>query len=205
METVSASFVDWGVAERSLSGEVESGDRCLVKPFPGGVLVAAVDGLGHGPEAAAAAARAIGTLERHAQDSVVSLVRRCHESLQGTRGAVMSLASLSAAEGTMTWLGVGNVEGVLIRSDARMLPPRESLLLRGGIVGGRVPLSYASIIGLCRGDTVIFATDGIKGGFATARGLDEPPDRVAGRILREYGMDTDDALVLVVRYLGRDP
>ena len=147
METVSASFVDWGVAERSLSGEVESGDRCLVKPFPGGVLVAAVDGLGHGPEAAAAAARAIGTLERHAQDSVVSLVRRCHESLQGTRGAVMSLASLSAAEGTMTWLGVGNVEGVLIRSDARMLPPRESLLLRGGSWAGgclsRMPPSSA--------------------------------------------------------------
>ena len=35
----------------------------------------------------------------------------------------MSLASFNAADQTMTWTGVGNVEGVLQRSDASMATP----------------------------------------------------------------------------------
>ena len=46
---------------------------------------------------------------------VDELVRRCHEAAR-TRGAVISLASFDAS-GTMTWLGVGNVEGLLVRGD----------------------------------------------------------------------------------------
>lgn len=64
-----------------LAGEIESGDRHLVKAFPSGVLVAVVDGQGRGHEAAAAAKIAIATLEGHASESVISLVKRCHERL----------------------------------------------------------------------------------------------------------------------------
>src|SRR5437870_3753009 len=47
--------IDWGVATLAHAGEKESGDLHLVKQVGRGVLVAAVDGLGHGAEAAAAA------------------------------------------------------------------------------------------------------------------------------------------------------
>src|SRR3989475_13253167 len=55
METLDKLIVEWGVASRTLAGEVESGDKHVVKIFPHGALLAAVDGLGHGEEAAAAA------------------------------------------------------------------------------------------------------------------------------------------------------
>src|SRR2546428_3284421 len=55
METLDKLIVEWGVASQTLAGEVESGDKHVVKIFPHGALLAAIDGLGHGEEAAAAA------------------------------------------------------------------------------------------------------------------------------------------------------
>src|SRR5256885_6028210 len=86
------ALIEWGVASLALPGEAESGDRHLVKPVGTGVLVAVVDGLGHGAEAAAAAQAAVAALERHATESPVPLIERCHRALQGTRGVVMSVA-----------------------------------------------------------------------------------------------------------------
>ena len=58
---------------------------------------------------------AIATLAAYAHEPIISLIRRCHEALRGTRGVVMSIASLNTHDRTMVWLGVGNVEGVLLR------------------------------------------------------------------------------------------
>src|SRR6266516_4269653 len=106
--------IDWGVATRALAGETESGDLHLVKRVGRGTLVAAVDGLGHGAEAAAAARAAVAALDRYAEESLPPLVRRCHEALAGSRGVVMSLAYLGGVQPSLTWLGVGNVEGVVL-------------------------------------------------------------------------------------------
>ena len=198
-------LIEWGVAAQPLEGEAESGDQYVVRPLPNGVLVAAVDGLGHGPEAAAAARSAVVTLEGYAHEPVISLVKRCHERLMRTRGVVMSLASFNALDNTMTWLGVGNVEGALLRADATARPARESILLRGGVVGYQLPALHASILPVTRGDVLILATDGIRGGFAEDVTLSDPPQRIAEQILARRARGTDDALVLVARYLGREP
>lgn len=189
---------------RTLAGNSESGDHYLVKPFPDGAIVAVVDGLGHGPSAAAVAAIAIAALEGHVHEQVAVLIRRCHEALAGTRGVVMSLASFNARAGTMTWVGVGNVAGWLLRASARAGRAREALFLRGGVVGYRLPSLHPAEVPVEHGDTLIFATDGVRSGFADELILDDTPQRIAERILAAYGKDTDDALVLVVRYVSRE-
>src|SRR5438094_844454 len=83
METVSTGVIEWAVAELVLPGQTESGDRCLVTAPSEGGLVAVVDGLGHGAEAAGAAKAAVSSLERHAQEPIIQLIRRCHRSLAG--------------------------------------------------------------------------------------------------------------------------
>src|SRR3989441_11309416 len=130
METVSTGVIEWAVAELVLPGQTESGDRCLVTAPSEGGLVAVVAGLGHGAEAAGAAKAAVSSLERHAQEPIIQLIRSCHRSLAGTRGVVMSVAVFDAHAETMTWVGVGNVEGVLLRAQAAASPRREMLLLR---------------------------------------------------------------------------
>src|SRR6266566_8499309 len=85
-------LIEWGVATQALPGEAQSGDRHLVKPVGSTVLVAVVDGLGHGAEAGTAAQAAVAALERHATESPMPLFERCHRALHGTRGVVMSVA-----------------------------------------------------------------------------------------------------------------
>jgi negative regulator of sigma-B (phosphoserine phosphatase) len=194
--------IEWGVAGRPKDGEETSGDRFVAAPFPGGILMGAVDGLGHGGDAAAAAARAVGILEREPEAALPGLVRRCHEDLLETRGVVLSLGCLRPAERTLTWLGVGNVEALLLRADTVAAQPRESLLLRGGVVGYQLPALQAAVLRVGAGDVLIFATDGLRSDFAAGARTGEPPQPQADRLLRVYGKENDDALVLVAEIVG---
>ncbi len=197
--------IEWGVAAMPLPGQSVCGDRHVVALFPVGGLVGVVDGLGHGPEAAAAAEVAVAILERSAQEPVTSLVRRCHQALERTRGVVMTLASLNVPDGTLTWLGVGNAEGVLFRADSNASLPRESVSLRGGVVGYQVPPLRAQVVRLAPDDVLVFTTDGIRSEFDRDLRLADPPQRMADQVLARHARGTDDALVLVVRYLGGAP
>jgi negative regulator of sigma-B (phosphoserine phosphatase) len=203
MERLRTLLLDCGVASRPLPGEPESGDRHVVKRFRNGALVAAVDGLGHGAEAASAARLAVETLEHHAGESVIPLVQRCHATLAGTRGVVLSLGKFNWHDRTLAWLGVGNVEGWLLRPGAGGGPPeREALVLRGGVVGHHLPPLRAFVLPVASGDMLIFATDGIRSGFVEGMVVSDPPTKIANRVLALYAKGTDDALVLVARYLG---
>jgi phosphoserine phosphatase RsbX len=203
METVRSGPIEWAVAERPQIGQSESGDRYLALATADGGLVAVVDGLGHGADAADAAKGAVRSLERHAHEPILSLVKNCHRSLAGTRGAVVSLAVVSARDDTLTWLGVGNVEGLLLRANATTNSGRELLLLRGGVVGVHLPAVVAGIVPIAPGDMLIFATDGVQSDFVNATlPQRESPQAMADYILSRWGKQTDDSLVLVVRYLG---
>lgn len=195
--------IEWGAAGAPLEGE-ESGDLEVVAPFPGGVLCALIDGLGHGVEAARAARAAKRVLEGHPGEPVLDLVQRCHEGLRGTRGAVMSLARLAFRPPSLTWVGVGNVEAVLFAAD-RGAAPRDGLLPRSGIVGYRIAPLRAATIPIAPGDTLIMATDGVRSAFASPPVPAGSPPEIAERLLREHARGTDDALVLCVRYLGGAP
>ena len=196
------ALIEWGVARGAIPGEPESGDSHVVKAFPMGTLVAVVDGLGHGADAAAAARAATATLEHHAREPVVALIERCHHALTQTRGAVMSLASLNSRTGTMTWIGVGNVEGILLYVDPAGRPARTSLVTRGGIVGRELPPLRAVDVPVSAGNILLFASDGIKAGFADRLPFDASPQQLADQIFASHNKGTDDALVLVARYLG---
>jgi negative regulator of sigma-B (phosphoserine phosphatase) len=198
-------LVQWRTATRPYGGEMVSGDLDVVACYPGGALAAVIDGLGHGPKAAMAAHAAAAVLRRQPGETVTNLMTLCHEALRQTRGAVISLASFDAASATVTWLGVGNVAGVLLRRAPRSLPAREALMSRGGVVGYRLPRLRATSLPVRRGDLVVLATDGIKGDFDHGLTADRSFDDIATDIMLEYGRTTDDALVLVVLCSGMPP
>lgn len=206
MEALRGKHHEAGVAVRPLAGETSCGDVCVIAPHPSGILFAAVDGLGHGEEAAAAAEMAAAIIRATPNTSLLALMERCHRRLMGTRGAAMSLASFDPSEGTMTWAGVGNVEGLMVRAVKWENSSRESLMLRGGVVGHRMPPLTASIVQMGFGDILILATDGVEFTYSSAKlPLALPPQRLAEHILTAYAKETDDALVLVARFLGGTP
>jgi phosphoserine phosphatase RsbX len=193
-------LIDWGVAKQTLPGEAICGDHSLVKSFAGGILVAVIDGLGHGQEAGSAAQRAIATLEAAPQLSPIGLVTRCHHELKSMRGAVMGLA-IYGMEETLTWLGVGNVQAIVHRA-SQAAPNRERLSLCRGVVGYQLPPLRANVLPIRAGDTLVVATDGIRPEFAEQGIASGSPQEIAESILSQYAKGTDDALVLVARYRG---
>ncbi|MDQ4148784.1 MAG: SpoIIE family protein phosphatase [Actinomycetota bacterium] len=196
-------FLDWGVAQCSIPGNAESGDASVVAHVPDGLLVAVVDGLGHGGEAAQAAHAALKVLKEHAGEKLPLLIERCHEALRYSRGAVMTLAQVNLAEEAMTWLGVGNVEGRLLRARPSREKTTESPLLRGGVVGHKLPSVHPTTVQVSRGDLLILATDGVSAGFVDHLAPEGTPQQIADTILAEHWRGVDDALVLVARYLGK--
>jgi phosphoserine phosphatase RsbX len=198
-------MVEYGVAKFVLPSQGESGDHHLIRCNQNGVLIAVIDGIGHGEEAANAAKMAASFLTSAVDEPIISLVEQCHDKLRLTRGVVSSLASIDPIHGMMTWLGVGNVQGVLVRTDAKKGNVQEALLLRAGVIGSQLPPLQAAMLPIAQGDTLFFATDGIGNNFAESLSARENPQRAADRILREYGSGSDDALILVSRLTGIRP
>ncbi len=193
--------LEWGVARQTAPGESVTGDAHLLLPHQRGLLLAVIDGSGHGPEAAHAAAWAVATLRGMPECSVLEQLNRCHAALARTRGVVMTLADFNRHDQTLTLCGVGNVEAVLFRAEtAADNATSESALLRGGVVGAQLPAPYAAVVPVHAGDVLVMATDGVRTDFSRNTALHNPPQRAADQLLRQHARGTDDALVLVARF-----
>jgi negative regulator of sigma-B (phosphoserine phosphatase) len=199
-----SAVLDWGWAGAALEGD-ESGDLHVVVALPHGALLAVIDGLGHGPEAADAARTAATILRDDAGFAVQELLERCHEGLRGTRGAVMSLVALDSRSSTIDWFGVGNVEGLLFHVDGAGRRSHQAISARGGVLGYRLPPVKIGTLRVFSGDVLVLASDGIRADFALELPLEWEPQAIADWLLARYGKASDDALVLVARYLGGTP
>lgn len=202
MEAIDIPLIEYGVAKFVLPGQTESGDQHVVCCSKHAVLLAAIDGIGHGEEAARAAKTAATILRNGIDEPILSLIENCHEKLRSSRGIVLSLASIDPVHGMMTWLGIGNVQGALIRARASKGTAQEVLLLRAGVVGAQLPSLQAAVLPVSQGDTLIFATDGVRSNFFENLSALAAPQRAADRILDHYHSGTDDALVVVARLTG---
>ena len=101
----------WSFSHESVpcQGETANGDAVVVRHEGDRVLLAVVDGLGHGPGAADIAAEA----RRYLQElpfgpSVRAVFDGLHERLRGTRGAAATVCLVRGAH--VEGAGVGNVE-----------------------------------------------------------------------------------------------
>jgi phosphoserine phosphatase RsbX len=193
--------LEWGIASLLLPGQAVTGDQFLILPRERGTLLAAIDGVGHGPEAALAAETAVSELQKHDHTSLVSLIEHCHSALQHTRGVVMTLVSVNTQTNVLSWLGVGNVEGRLIRGQQAGTLIMETLLPRGGVVGHDIPSSLvASTTAIQPSNLIVLATDGIHYHFTLGLYPGKSAQQIADDILTHYQKGTDDALVVVARY-----
>ena len=191
--------LEWGVAERPLPGEILSGDHHFVAQTASGWLLAVADGLGHGAEAAVASQALVAVLQQHREQPPVELIRLSHEALRSTRGSAAAIVAIDRSRRLLSWVGIGNVEGVILHADSAA-SPTEYITMRGGIVGYRIPGLQPSFLHLLDGDILALATDGIDSDFVRAILPSHPPRETAASILAHYAKPTDDALILVARW-----
>jgi len=161
-----------------------------------------VDGLGHGPAAAVAARRALDLLSAPDVGDPLATLRRCHEGLKATRGVVLTVAWVDASSDAMTWLAVGNVQGVLVHARGKGGTTRQPLMGSSGVLGHRLPPLRVAHSAIVPGDLIVLATDGIRPDFADRLEPGDSLQQVADTILASHRTGADDALVLAARYQG---
>ena len=194
-----AQTVEWAIAGRALPGEERSGDAAVAVPHDRGVLLAVVDGLGHGAEAADAAERARDEVAARAGESLERLMGHCHDVLRGMRGAAVALVDVRRHDPTLEWLAVGNVEALVVRDRDEARRHVDAVLQQAGVVGMQLPALRPREAPFGAGDVLVLATDGITRNFITELRPAWAARPLADWILRHHGRDNDDALALVAR------
>jgi len=196
--------IEWATAGRPLPGEHVSGDQPIaVSIDDDAALFGVLDGLGHGPDAAAAATRAVEVLKRARDQRLEVLVQLCHRVLGGSRGAAMTLARVDFAASTLAWTGVGNVTANLVAKAATGVQIRSSARLTAGIVGYRIPeIRPAQVVPVRAGDLILITTDGIAEDHLDHIDFAGSATVIAEEILGKHAKETDDAMVLAARHRG---
>lgn len=180
-----------------LAGETANGDAWAVATARQHTALLMVDGLGHGPEAAKAAAAAIATVTLQPGLRPTEQIQACHAALRNTRGAALALGLLDAPTGQLHFAGIGNISACVIDAGGR-----RQLASYNGIVGNNMRKVQEFTVECGPGALVIMATDGI----GTQWDLDQypglaacDPSAVAAVLLRDFARQRDDASVLVYR------
>lgn len=186
-----------GVVCVPLRGEEECGDAWAVEALPGRLVVLLVDGLGHGPEAAAAALAATSVFRDVAAKAPETMLAAMHTALHATRGAALSVTIVDQARRTARFCGVGNVDGRVITADSN-----RHLIPQNGIVGHTMPLTQPVDVPWPIHGCLVMHSDGITSRWNAGSYpglLARHPALLAGVLFRGFARERDDATVLVLR------
>ncbi len=93
----------------------------------------------------------------------------------------------------------------MLSGDPATTRPKGSLALGRGVPGHELPAVRAATVAMAPGDVLALATDGVDARFADSLELSGSSQTISERILAEHRKPPDDALVIVVRYLGARP
>ena len=175
-----------------MEGLIACGDVVIDLRTEGWHLLAVVDALGHGPDAAISAAAALKAAEASIGQSLQSVFEAVHRSLPKLRGVVMSALLLERDEALFA--GVGNVE--VFGPEGVSRPVTMAGTLGGGAYRFRpFPLK------LQPGHRWALASDGIKtreGSALFAKHRQSPAKQLADLMVEQASRPHDDVAVLII-------
>jgi anti-sigma regulatory factor (Ser/Thr protein kinase) len=194
----SPGLARWGAVNVPRGGAGPSGDGWGV--IAGGKLTAlVVDGLGHGPPAAAASAAALAAAEGQPVTDPAELMPRAHQAMRGTRGGVIGVGVIDPGQHQLAFAGIGNIAGRLLDGTGS-----HGLISREGTVGTELalPVPPVGCLPWQPGSVLVLASDGIRSHWDPLdypRLLARDPSVIAAVLYRDHERGTDDATVLVVQ------
>lgn len=189
-----------GVVCRPKAGEIMNGDGWTAHWHAQGYTLLLSDGLGHGPDAAAATQQAVRTFMLKPTQSALAHIEAIHAALRPTRGAAVAVVEVLGAD--LHFVGLGNISGCVWDGEGA-----RHLLSQNGIAGHQARK--------IQDFPQRWATDGLlilhSDGLGTRWSLDaypglryHHPSLIAGVLYRDFVRKTDDVTVLVVKGNGHE-
>lgn len=179
-------------------GETECGDGFFSVVNKDYIKVFLGDGLGHGPEAAAAVIEAGRAFMEFDSINPVDIIRHINVEVKRTRGLVGTAAVFDVSEKKWRICGVGNIS-------TKFISPSQSrnLMAYNGIIGLNLPRTLnAQEVAFEKGQNLIMCSDGIKSKWDTVRfpALQRyDPSMLAASLYKDFGRYTDDMSVAVCK------
>lgn len=189
-----------GAVSLPMDGQEVCGDGWDSRQHLESIRMMVFDGLGHGPDAAAAAEAAIALAARHPDDAPGSLLQRIHLGIRHTRGAAGMVCDVLADRQTVRFAGIGNIAVVLVH-DHKQRP----LMSHNGTLGHAATRFQDLTHAWAKDDLLILYSDGLTSRWDLARypGLQfRDPAVVAGVLWRDAQRGRDDITVVVVREMS---
>lgn len=188
---------DVGAISVPVTGETECGDQWYVETHAHRVRVLVVDGLGHGPLAAAAAREAVATFRAYRDDKPGAAIERAHLALRPTRGAAAIAIELDGQARIARWCGAGNVAASIFSDGVR-----RQLVSHNGTLGHGTIRTQEFQAPWPEGSLLVAATDGVTTRWALDAypGLEgRHPSIVAGILYRDFSRGRDDVTIVALR------
>lgn len=189
------SKVHCSVLAKPKLGENVSGDMFFFKQLPSLAVFSVIDALGHGFHAHQVAGQALQILENNYQESLLTIIQRCHTGLAGTRGAAMALGRIDFRTGKLQHISIGNVE-TRIYSTPDLLRP----VCTNGTLGMTIGNARVNEYPYTKGACIVMFSDGISGKFEIGPEiLRKIPQEISRFVFMNHAKDHDDATVLVLK------
>ena len=178
-------------------GEQACGDAWAMKQRQNTTLLMLADGLGHGPDAAAAANLAVAIFEKQERRSPAELLELIHAALRTTRGAAVAVAEVALGQRCVRFAGVGNISGLILTGETS-----RNMVSHNGTAGVNVPKIQEFTYDWPEGGLLVLHSDGV----ATRWSLADYPGLVckdsaliAAVLFRDHKRLRDDSTVLVAK------
>jgi serine phosphatase RsbU (regulator of sigma subunit) len=158
-----------------------------------------VDGLGHGPLAAAAAGQALEVFSEHWFPTTADYLAAADAAMRSTRGAALAIAQIDLGARELHYAGVGNIAARIVNLAANR---QQSLVSHGGIVGAGLRKVQQFDYRWQEGDLLVMHSDGLneRWNLGNYPGLARTDVAViAGIVYRDAKRNHDDATVLAGR------
>jgi len=171
-------------------GETENGDAYFVRDMDDSTILAVIDGIGHGAEAHLASQAAVACLERYYDQDLTYTVRKCHEALHATRGAVLAITHIT--DDCIRFVGIGNITAMKIGME------ESHFTSMNGIIGHNLKnvriFSYPPL----DGGIILMHSDGLRRFNIMDYDLSLDLRDIGEMILSDHRVD-DDATILLAR------
>lgn len=185
----------FGVVALPIQGEEVCGDGWDIHVSDGTATVLLVDGLGHGPEAAAASAAARDCFRRQPDRPPAASLAAMHVAMQGSRGGAVAVAQVRPRDGRVSYAGVGNIAGTLVAAGrTRGLASQHGIL--GTTVGRLQEFDHA----WDRDTMLVMHSDGLLSRWSLDPAEEtRDPALIAGRLYQRFTRGRDDITVAVLQ------